>query len=35
VWSVFLLCAVIALVGYGVVGLFARLVTPWIAGRAT
>jgi len=35
VWSVFLLCAVIALVGYGVVGLLARLVTPWIAGRAT
>jgi ABC-type nitrate/sulfonate/bicarbonate transport system permease component len=35
VWSVFLLCAVIALVGYGVVGLLARLVTPWIAGRTT
>jgi ABC-type nitrate/sulfonate/bicarbonate transport system permease component len=35
VWSVFLLCAVIALVGYGAVGLLARLVTPWIAGRST
>ncbi len=35
VWSVFLLCAVIALVGYGVVGFLARLVTPWIAGRAS
>jgi ABC-type nitrate/sulfonate/bicarbonate transport system permease component len=35
VWSVFLLCAVIALVGYGVVGLLARLVTPWVSGRST
>jgi len=35
VWSVFLLCAVIALAGYGVVGLLTRLVTPWIAGRTS
>ena len=33
VWAVFLLCAVVALVGYGLVGLLARLVTPWVAGR--
>ncbi|MGX5681773.1 ABC transporter permease [Schumannella luteola] len=35
VWAVFLLCALVALIGYGVVGLLARLVTPWIAGRST
>lgn len=34
VWSVFLLCAVIALLGYGAVGLLSRVVTPWIAGRS-
>lgn len=34
VWAVFLLCAVVALIGYGVVGLIARLVTPWVSGRA-
>lgn len=33
VWAVFLLCAVVALVGYGLVGLLSRLVTPWVAGR--
>ena len=33
VWAVFLLCAVVALVGYGLVGLVARLVTPWVSGR--
>jgi len=35
VWSVFLLCAVFALVAYGLVGLAVRLVTPWVAGRAS
>lgn len=35
VWVVFLLCAIIALVGYGAVGLVARFVTPWVAGRET
>lgn len=34
VWSVFLLCAVFALVAYGLVGLLIRLVTPWVAGAA-
>ncbi|WP_282838202.1 ABC transporter permease [Microbacterium flavum] len=34
VWSVFLLCAVFALVAYGIVGLLIRLVTPWVAGKA-
>lgn len=34
VWSVFLLCAVFALVAYGLVGIVIRLVTPWVAGRA-
>ncbi|MEI5672754.1 MULTISPECIES: ABC transporter permease [Nocardioides] len=33
VWVVFLLCALIALVGYGLVGLLARFVTPWVSGR--
>lgn len=33
VWVVFLLCALIALAGYALVGLLSRLVTPWIAGR--
>lgn len=35
VWSVFLLCAVVALVAYGLVGVLVRLVTPWVAGRAS
>ena len=33
VWAVFILCAVVALVGYGAVGLIARFVTPWVSGR--
>jgi len=32
VWSVFLLCAVFALVAYGLVGLAVRFVTPWVSG---
>lgn len=35
VWAVFLLCALVALVGYAVLGLVARLVTPWVSGRST
>lgn len=35
VWAVFLLCAAVALIGYAVVGLIARLVTPWVSGRST
>lgn len=34
VWAVFLLCAFVALLGYALVGLIARFVTPWIAGRS-
>lgn len=34
VWAVFLLCALVALVGYGIVGLIARLLTPWVSGKA-
>jgi ABC-type nitrate/sulfonate/bicarbonate transport system permease component len=34
VWSVFLLCAVFALVAYGLVGLLVRFVTPWVSGGA-
>lgn len=34
VWAVFLLCAAVALIGYAIVGLIARLVTPWILGRS-
>jgi len=34
VWAVFLLCAIVALVGYGLVGLVARFITPWVSGRA-
>lgn len=35
VWAVFLLCALVALIGYAAFGLLARLVTPWVAGRAS
>jgi len=34
VWAVFLLCALVALVGYGAFGLLSRLVTPWVSGKA-
>lgn len=34
VWAVFLLSALIALIGYGLVGLVSRAVTPWVKGRA-
>lgn len=34
VWAVFVLCALVALVGYAAVGGLSRLVAPWIAGRA-
>jgi ABC-type nitrate/sulfonate/bicarbonate transport system permease component len=34
VWVVFLLSALVALVGYAALGLVARLVTPWVSGRA-
>ena len=34
VWAVFLLCALVALAGYALVGVVARVVTPWVSGRA-
>jgi ABC-type nitrate/sulfonate/bicarbonate transport system permease component len=34
VWAVFLLSAIVALIGYGALGLVSRLVTPWVSGRA-
>jgi ABC-type nitrate/sulfonate/bicarbonate transport system permease component len=33
VWAVFLLSAVVALIGYAIVGLIARAVTPWVSGK--
>ncbi len=33
VWAVFILCAAVALVGYGLVGLVSRVITPWVSGR--
>jgi ABC-type nitrate/sulfonate/bicarbonate transport system permease component len=33
VWAVFLLTAAVALLGYALVGLVARFVTPWVSGR--
>lgn len=35
VWAVFLLCALVALIGYAAFGLLARLATPWVSGRST
>ena len=32
VWAVSVLCAAVALIGYAVVGLVARLLTPWVSG---
>lgn len=34
VWAVFLLCALVAMIGYAVFGLIARMITPWVAGRS-
>jgi ABC-type nitrate/sulfonate/bicarbonate transport system permease component len=33
VWALFILCALVSLVGYGLLGLVARLVAPWSSGR--
>lgn len=33
VWAIFLLCALIALAGYGLVGLIGRLIAPWAKQR--
>jgi len=32
VWAVFLLCAAVAVVGYTLLGLVGRVLTPWVAG---
>lgn len=33
-WGLFLMCALVAVIGYGIVGLIARLVAPWSRGGA-
>ncbi|WP_244248230.1 ABC transporter permease subunit [Rathayibacter sp. VKM Ac-2801] len=33
VWALFLLCAGVALLGYGIVGLIGRLIAPWSSGK--
>jgi len=33
VWAVFVMCALVALVGYAALGLVARVLTPWVAGN--
>ena len=35
VWGLFLLCALVSIIGYTIVGLIGRLVAPWSAGRAS
>ncbi len=34
VWGLFLLCALVSIVGYAIVGLIARLIAPWSTGQA-
>jgi ABC-type nitrate/sulfonate/bicarbonate transport system permease component len=33
VWALFLLCALVAIIGFAVVGLVAKAVAPWSSGR--
>lgn len=33
VWGLFILCALVAIIGYGIVGIIGRLVAPWSAGK--
>lgn len=33
-WGIFIACAIVALIGYGIVGLVSRFITPWLSGRA-
>jgi ABC-type nitrate/sulfonate/bicarbonate transport system permease component len=35
VWGLFLLCALVSIIGYTIVGLIGRLVAPWSTGRAS
>jgi len=34
VWALFLLCALVAIVGFAIVGLIGRVVAPWSTGRS-
>ncbi|MET4582295.1 ABC-type nitrate/sulfonate/bicarbonate transport system permease component [Conyzicola nivalis] len=34
VWVIFLLCALVAIIGYALLGLVARVVAPWSTGKA-
>ena len=34
VWGLFLLCALVSIIGYTIVGLIGRVVAPWSTGRA-
>lgn len=34
VWAIFILCALVAIVGYALLGLVAKAVTPWSTGKA-
>ena len=34
VWVIFLLCALVAIIGYALLGLVGRLVAPWSSGKA-
>jgi len=33
VWAIFILCALVAIVGYALLGLVAKAVTPWSTGK--
>ena len=35
VWAIFILCALVAIVGYALLGLVAKAVTPWSTGKVT
>jgi ABC-type nitrate/sulfonate/bicarbonate transport system permease component len=34
VWVIFLLCAIVAIIGYAVLGVVGRLIAPWSTGKA-
>lgn len=35
VWALFLLCALVAIIGFAIVGLIGRIVAPWSSGRSS
>jgi ABC-type nitrate/sulfonate/bicarbonate transport system permease component len=35
VWALFLLCALVAIIGFAIVGLIGRVVAPWSSGRSS